>query len=741
MVSSRIPWFHRIKIRVLIIGILMSTIPALIIGTYVLIVTKHDLEKNVQVQNEATAERLAQHIDFFLFRIEERLKTARFSFFSIDTKEDRQATLYRILKKIPLAEEVVLFDSKGTVKLGVHRFRIMDESGEKEWRSASLLGQLRQRKEYYGPVRYLEDDVPYMQIAVPAFSEDRQTFIGGIGIKVRLQSLFSSLQVETVKKEQEQSFFLVDTNGQLIAHSDIIEMLQRRQVAHSFIVRHFLKAGNPKQLPVPDKYVSYNGNDVLGVYTIVPRTGWGIVVEEPTESAFAAIYGLLLRFLAFLLLIVLSASVISIFLGLSFTRPIEYLEQLARSIGRIGLKERIFTRRKDEIGRLITVFKDMTERLDMQAKKLLQEKEQLDAIVGGIGIGLALITHDCRIVWMNPLLREWIGHQANEADILCYQAFEGTPAACRRCLLQMGEDIDDSADIITRLFAANEERIFRHNVHRLKHVAEHEPEYLLVVEDITEQRRMEEIAMQADKLSALGLMASGLAHEINNPLATIQVYAEDMEDRLHNGREELLASGEIEDDLRIIRKNVNRAKDITQKLLNFSRKSEWREETIHLPALCKESMSLLSHVFSKKQVQLSLHTDPFVPDIQGDGLQLTQVIVNLLQNALDAVAEGGRVQINISAVENAVSIKVVDNGSGIAPEYSGQLFDPFFTTKPVGQGTGLGLSICYGIVTRMGGTIVINSVQGQGTEVTVKLPVVCKGGNDGRTQYENFAGR
>lgn len=247
MVSSRIPWFHRIKIRVLIIGILMSTIPALIIGTYVLIVTKHDLEKNVQVQNEATAERLAQHIDFFLFRIEERLKTARFSFFSIDTKEDRQATLYRILKKIPLAEEVVLFDSKGTVKLGVHRFRIMDESGEKEWRSASLLGQLRQRKEYYGPVRYLEDDVPYMQIAVPAFSEDRQTFIGGIGIKVRLQSLFSSLQVETVKKEQEQSFFLVDTNGQLIAHSDIIEMLQRRQVAHSFIVRHFLKAGNPKQ--------------------------------------------------------------------------------------------------------------------------------------------------------------------------------------------------------------------------------------------------------------------------------------------------------------------------------------------------------------------------------------------------------------------------------------------------------------------------------------------------------------
>ncbi len=734
MERSRIPWFYRIKVRVLLISILISIVPALIIGMYFLYFTKQDLEKSVQTQNESTAERFAQKMEFFLFRTEERLKTTRFSLLATPAAEDRQAILYRMLKKVPLAEEAVVFNHRGKVEYGVHRFQIMQEDREESWQGETLLDELKQKKEYYGPVQFQSNNIPYMQIAVPIFSEDGKTFRGGIGVKVRLQSVLTLL--EEVSDKKEEAIFIFDSRGNLIGHNDFTEVLQRKQVNESFVVRHFMRVSNPKLLPIPSQYASYNGKEVLGVYAIVPRTGWGIAVEEPVESAFAPVRTLFFKLLAFLLLIVLGASVISVFLSLSFTGPIEYLEKLARSVGHGRSKEPIFIRRKDELGHLITVFGEMTERLESQGKKLLQEKERLDAIVNNMGIGLALITRDCRIAWTNPIVREWLGEAATDKKTLCYQVLKGTPAICRQCPLQGSENEKLSADIVTHLMLTNKERIFRHNVYQLRYAAEGEPDYLLVIEDITEQRRIEDIAMQADKLSALGLMASGFAHEINNPLATIQVYAEDLVDQTHTQRESLLDVEEVERYLNVICKHVDRAKEITQKLLNFSRKSEWQEEYIYLPNICKESVSLLSHAFTKKQVMISTSIEPNVPYIKGDALQITQVFVNLLQNALDAIGEQGVITVEIHAKGGYVQVHVIDNGIGISPAYVGKIYDPFFTTKPVGQGTGLGLSICYGIITRMGGTITVKSTEGQGTTATIELPAIRKEVQDEQEKYQ-----
>ncbi|MFT9850106.1 ATP-binding protein [Aneurinibacillus sp. REN35] len=726
---SRIPWFHRIKVRVLLVGMLMSVIPALVIGMYIIYVTKHDLEKSVQSQNEAVAERYAQQLNFFLFRTEERLKTARFSLLASHTAEDKQAILYRMLKKIPLAEEAVVFDDRGRVEYGEHRFLVMDKLQEKEWQTDALLLTLTQKKEYYSPVQFQADHIPYLQVAVPIFSEDGKTFLGGVGVKVRLQSLFT--QLEELGNKKKQVAFIVDAKGTLITHSDFSSILQEKKVNHSFIVKHFMDKGSAAALPIPNRYENSEQEEVLGVYSIVSRTGWGIVVEEPIESAFASIWALFLKLLAFLFLIILAAFLISILLGLSFTKPIEYLERAVRSVGRVQTREPVFTTRKDELGRLITVFGEMTERLDSQAKKLLQEKERLDAIVGGMGIGLALLTKDCRIVWKNPVLSDWIEGEGAQTDTLCYQTLKGTPVTCKRCPLQGSKAEGINADIITHLSLMNKEKVFRHNVYPLRHVAEGEPDYLLVIEDITEQRKMEEIAVQADKLSALGLMASGFAHEINNPLATIQVYAEDLADQTAAGQQH---GDDVEEYLRIICKNVNRAKEITQKLLNFSRKSEWREENIHVPTVCQESISLLAYAFSKKQVEISCTVEPEIPYIRGDALQLTQVLINLLQNALDAVDRGGTVRIMVSSTAQNVQIAVIDDGSGIDPSDVGKVFDPFFTTKPVGQGTGLGLSICYGMITRMGGSIAVQSAAPQGTAIRIILPAVQREGLDG---YKN----
>lgn len=735
MEQSRIPWFYRIKVRVLLISILISVVPALIIGMYFLYFAKQDLEKSVQAQNESTAERFAQKMEFFLFRTEERLKTTRFSLLSAPASEDKQAILYRMLKKVPLAEEAVIFNHEGKVAYGVHRFQIMQEDGGESWQAEALLRELKQKKEYYGPVQFQQNNIPYMQIAVPVFSEDGKIFRGGVGVKVRLQSVLTLL--EEMSDKREQAVFIFDPEGNLIGHSDFTEVLQRKKVNESFVVRHFMQVSNPKLLPIPSRYVSYSGREVLGVYATVPRTGWGIAVEEPVESAFAPVRTLFFRLLAFLLLIVLGASIISIFLGLSFTGPIEYLEKVARSVGRGQTKEPIFTRRKDEIGHLITVFGEMAERLESQGKKLLQEKERLDAIVNSMGIGLALITRDCRIAWTNHIVKEWLGEGITDKKILCYQALKGTPAICGQCPLQGSENETLSADRVTRLMLTNKERIFRHNVYQLRYAAEGEPDYLLVIEDITEQRRMEDIAMQADKLSALGLMASGFAHEINNPLATIQVYAEELVDQVQMKQGNWLGAQETERYLNIICKHVGRAKEITQKLLNFSRKSEWREEYIYLPNICKESVALQSHAFTKKQAVVSLSIEQNVPYIKGDALQVTQVFVNLLQNALDAIDEQGTITVKIQAKDGYVQVHVIDDGSGISPANAGKIYDPFFTTKPVGQGTGLGLSICYGIITRMRGTITVKGTEVQGTTATIELPAIRKEIQDEQEEHQS----
>ncbi|MEH7884118.1 ATP-binding protein [Bacillus sp. JJ1609] len=232
---------------------------------------------------------------------------------------------------------------------------------------------------------------------------------------------------------------------------------------------------------------------------------------------------------------------------------------------------------------------------------------------------------------------------------------------------------------------------------------------------------MEESMIQTDKLSALGIMASSFAHEVNNPLATINVYAEDLIDRLQ-AEDEDLDEDEMEHYLRKIKENTERCKRITGNLLNFSRKNDWTEDQINVKEIIENSVSLVEHQLKKQRIQLELTIEEAMPAVTGDGLKLMQVLVNLINNAVDAMESEGRLIVSVLHKDNTVSIKVTDSGHGIPPEAMDKLFDPFFTTKPIGKGTGLGLSVCYGIIQQFGGNIQIDSKPGEGTTVEIKLP-------------------
>lgn len=250
-----------------------------------------------------------------------------------------------------------------------------------------------------------------------------------------------------------------------------------------------------------------------------------------------------------------------------------------------------------------------------------------------------------------------------------------------------------------------------------------------------EKENMEKQLISATKLAELGEMAAGFAHEINNPLqimkseyALIKTIFPTIKEGVPSKDSEDIK--EIEDSLDQIETQINRCAKITHAILKFGRYSEPVSQTISLKAFLKEMIDIISKKASVNGIALTMDFSPETPEITGDPAQLQQVIINLLNNAMDAILErhgasGGLLSVRSgkrSDRENLAFIVVSDNGTGIAKEHLKKIFTPFFTTKPVGKGTGLGLSVCYGIIGNMGGTMTVESDTGKGTEFTILLP-------------------
>ena len=236
--------------------------------------------------------------------------------------------------------------------------------------------------------------------------------------------------------------------------------------------------------------------------------------------------------------------------------------------------------------------------------------------------------------------------------------------------------------------------------------------------DITEQTRLQEQLVQADKLTSLGTLVAGVAHEVNNPLAGALGRVDLM---LRRDPEEALKG-----DLQLIHDETMRAVRIMQNLLSFSRQREFEKMLTPINEIVESVVDLLSYQFRVNNVEVVKDLQPDLPEIMADANQLRQVFLNLITNAAQAIAEshdGGMVSVKTRRVEDAIQVTIADDGPGIPTETLGKIFDPFFTTKAEGKGTGLGLSISYGIVQEHGGNIGVESQVGKGTAFTVGLPV------------------
>ncbi|HWF40132.1 MAG TPA: ATP-binding protein [Candidatus Acidoferrales bacterium] len=242
---------------------------------------------------------------------------------------------------------------------------------------------------------------------------------------------------------------------------------------------------------------------------------------------------------------------------------------------------------------------------------------------------------------------------------------------------------------------------------------------LILVDDITQRVRMEEQMLQNEKLTSLGLLAAGVAHEVNTPLAVISNYIQML-------AKQIPADDPKQKTIERIVKQTFRASEIVNNLLNFSRTGSAETVEVNLNNVLEETLTLVQHPFKATRVTVLKNYTPQLPPVLGSMTRLQQVFLNLFLNARDAMPGGGMLEVRTAAYNGSVEVEVTDTGSGIAPEHLHRIFDPFFTTKATGKGTGLGLSVSYGIIKEHAGKVDVKSTPGKGTSFRLEFPVARK---------------
>lgn len=247
---------------------------------------------------------------------------------------------------------------------------------------------------------------------------------------------------------------------------------------------------------------------------------------------------------------------------------------------------------------------------------------------------------------------------------------------------------------------------------------------ITVGEDVTARVEAIHAVGRAEKLAAVGRLAAGVVHEINNPLATISACAEALERRVEEGEfAESAAAEDLTEYLGLIKSEAFRCKSITTGLLDFSRLRTGDRHPLDVAEILRSSANLISHQKRGENIEIRIDVGSGLPLVKADGGQIQQAIIALATNAIDAMPRGGTLTFRATAQHNRVAIEVEDTGVGIPPEDLSKIFEPFFTTKEVGEGTGLGLAVCYGIITDHGGRLSVRSNVDKGTIFSITLPV------------------
>lgn len=703
-----IPWWMRIKERVLIFGIAMSILPLLFLGIASFNAARLHLEGSIQKQNYERASALAEQIGEFVQNTADSLTNITSTSASILVGKDkmaREVILGTILREEPYLEAVAVADQN---------FSILSQFARRDVVFPSQAPAKLENLEF--------TDNPPFSISSVFFSADgRPEFYLTVGIRdPQTRKNIGYLQAKTDLKGLVTKFtnlrigragyvYLTDEKGVLIGHTDFSYVLRQENMRQNPAVESFLAGKNPPYQG--SEYKNLDGVKVMGLFAPVGTPNWAVFIEQPIKEAYEPIYEFALKLLWIVLITMVIVTLVSIIFGLRLTRPIENLEGEVRQIIVTGnLQKSIPQETQDEIGRLVQSFNQLMHMLNEKNESLKAEKELLRTVVDGIGAGMALFDTDKRIIWWNSIFAKWFGTENLRQNLPCTEILQGDGIDC--LLAKNGKVISLEVD--------GNRRYIRQMFYGLTPGSQENAAYLLLLEDVTHQVVMEARVIETDKMAAVGLLASGVAHEINNPLAIVSAHSEDLLDRM---REESPgpASEEIIGVLKIVSEQIIRCKQITERLLHFARRGRQGRDLVDIGVATVQTVMLLRHRAKQKGVNLQTRLEEGL-FVLGNENEWQQVVLNVLTNALDASSKGGEIEVRAWRENSQIHVEVKDEGQGIPANNLKKVLDPFFTTKPAGQGTGLGLFVSYGIVQKMQGYLMIDSVEGEGTTVRITLP-------------------
>jgi nitrogen-specific signal transduction histidine kinase len=377
---------------------------------------------------------------------------------------------------------------------------------------------------------------------------------------------------------------------------------------------------------------------------------------------------------------------------------------------------------KDELLALTAAAKTMAAHLHHNREVLVQKnleldqkKELLQSVFDGITDMVVLLDKNLRIKMVNKAyLRKYHVAFEDVYNVPCYEAHSGNQEVCAGCAVST---VAEAKTAVTKEIRYAGGELYLVNFYPVFDDSGCLESIIRYSREITDQKKVELKIQQAEKLVAIGQLAAGVAHEINNPLGVILCYTDLLKRELANFPQGFK-------DLGVIEKQALNSKRIVTDLLQFARSHESAKQAAVLNSIINEVIQFMVHQFKKQEINVALELGDDLPLIHMDMNKMKQVLINLLMNACQAINGRGEIVVSSACLshEKQVEIKVWDNGLGIDPAIRTKIFDPFFTTKASGESTGLGLSVSYGIIQDHGGEITVESEPGQWTCFTIRLP-------------------
>ena len=365
--------------------------------------------------------------------------------------------------------------------------------------------------------------------------------------------------------------------------------------------------------------------------------------------------------------------------------------------------------------------RERTQQLEELVKVISRGKHMWQSTFDAISLPVQIVNSSYIIERANVgIAKVGQGHITDFVGKKCYEVFAGRKGPCDGCPLPA--TLSKNHEQQTALKNSIHNREFEATAYPyLNFEPGTEPQAIISYRDVTEERRLQSQVIQQEKMAAIGMLAGGVAHEINNPLGGILAFTQLL-------LKDVSASGEqgaIRADLEEIERAAQRCKRIVADLLDFSRMEKVRErQFVELENLVQKVLPFINREMRSLNVDFSLQVENPVPAVFGEPNRLQQVFLNLMTNACHAMEKGGKLSILLEEdpLEGGARVTVRDTGAGIAPELVDKIFDPFFTTKDPGKGTGLGLAISYRILSEHGARIAVESKAELGTAFIITFP-------------------